>query len=352
MAEKEPHYTVTVYVAAPGTQLQKSGGTSAAGHMYYSISDGKHNDSFGFAPKEHGSSSGPGKVYDTDVADYKDPRYARTMEISKDQYDKLKEFGRNPQKHGFDMEYGGLKNSCVDFTWGGLNHAGLHRNFLSRAGEHEDKSFDGDVKPLNNIDEIRSIRAPLPGSDLNKERLNPMPERTWKQRVISSADPPENDRDIASRPESLAQNDIRDGRHPGNRLYCEAIKAIECSPNIQPGTFKGARLEQAAANLVNVSTMGGERQQGGRNEVLERIDFAVFNKQQDGLIAVQGELGNPMSKLAYLHAAQDNSTTLTAASQQVHDTLQRTQAQTVGVGDQSLEKTQGQGNSSIGPRMV
>lgn len=36
----EDRYRVTVYVAAPGTPLRE-GGTSAAGHMYYSISDGR-----------------------------------------------------------------------------------------------------------------------------------------------------------------------------------------------------------------------------------------------------------------------------------------------------------------------
>ena len=30
----EPHYTVTVYVAAPGTPLLVSKGTFAAGHLY------------------------------------------------------------------------------------------------------------------------------------------------------------------------------------------------------------------------------------------------------------------------------------------------------------------------------
>lgn len=349
MTEKDPRYTVTVYVAAPGTPLEKSGGTSAAGHMYYSISDGTRSESFGFAPREHGSSSGPGKVFDTDVADYKDPRYARTMEISKQQYDQLKAFGRNPAKHGFDMEYGGLSNSCIDFTWGALNHAGLHR--MTLFGTREDKHFEGDVKPLNNIDDIKSINAPYPGSDLNTERTNPMPKRSLGQWFISSAESPDDGKGIASRSDSLVQNDIRDGRHPGNRMYCEALHAIECSPNIPKGTFAGERLEQAAANLVNASTAGGDRQQGGRNEVLDRIDFALFNTRLDGLIAGQGELGNPMSKLAYLHSAQDNGTTLTTASQQVHDTLLRAQAQSFGQVEQSLDRTQGQASPSIGPRV-
>ncbi len=36
---KDAPYTVTVYVAAPGTPLAR-GGTSAAGHMYLSVEHG------------------------------------------------------------------------------------------------------------------------------------------------------------------------------------------------------------------------------------------------------------------------------------------------------------------------
>lgn len=89
MKSPETHYTVTIYVAAPGSPLA-GGGTSAAGHVYYSVSDGKSNNSYGFAPLTHGESSGPGGVSTTDVADYKDPYYSRTLEISKDQYETLK----------------------------------------------------------------------------------------------------------------------------------------------------------------------------------------------------------------------------------------------------------------------
>jgi hypothetical protein len=179
-----------------------------------------------------------------------------------------------------------------------------------------------------------------------------MPKRSAGQWFISSAEPSEEGKGITSRPEAVARNDIRDGRHPGNRLYCEALDAIACSPNIPKGTFSGERLEQAAANLVNASTAGGDRQQGGRNEVLDRIDFAVFNTRRDGLIAGQGELGNPMSKLAFLHSTQDNGTTLAAASQQVHDSLLRMQTQSLGQFEQSLDRTQSQAGPSIGPRVV
>ena len=56
-------YSLTIYTALPGTPLVdlegKPDGTSAAGHMWYSLSDGKTESSYGFAPSEHGVSCGP-----------------------------------------------------------------------------------------------------------------------------------------------------------------------------------------------------------------------------------------------------------------------------------------------------
>lgn len=114
---KEAPYTVTIYVAAPGTPL-KSGGTSAAGHMYLAVAHDGETRSFGFAPARHGASSGPGAVTGRDVDEYQNPFYSRTMEISKEQYDKILTYGANAAKHGFNMEYNGFSNSCIDFTWG------------------------------------------------------------------------------------------------------------------------------------------------------------------------------------------------------------------------------------------
>lgn len=130
-------------------------------------------------------------------------------------------------------------------------------------------------------------------------------------------------------PASPGTVDITDRRHPGHERFQQAIDAIDRSPNIPPGTFTGERLQQAAANLAYASLAGAERPQGGQNERLDRIDFTVFNKDGTGLIAGQGELGNPASKLAFLPAAQDNATSLGQASQQVSETLaqQQTHAQ-------------------------
>lgn len=132
-------------------------------------------------------------------------------------------------------------------------------------------------------------------------------------------------------PASSGTVDITDRSHPGHERFQQAMGAIERSPNIPPGTFSGERLQQAAANLAYASLAGTERPQGGQNERLDRIDFTVFNRDGTGLVAGQGELGNPASKLAFLSAVQDNATPLGQASQQVGDTLaqQQTQVQNI-----------------------
>ena len=178
-------YTVTIYVAAPGTPLA-SGGTSAAGHVYFVTSDGHSQNSFGFAPIEHGVSKGVGKPWDSDFREYQKPAYARTMQISEEQYNKLNQFGTQPQKYGFDMNYHGATNSCIDYTWAALNHAGLHTHAL---GFIERKEYEGSLKPLDNIRDIKLISAPYRGSPLNQEIINPMPDRTLIQRLISENEP-------------------------------------------------------------------------------------------------------------------------------------------------------------------
>lgn len=88
----ENRYTLTIYVAAPGTPTLKDGGkdTSTVGHVYYSISDGNSKMGWGFAP----TISSPiwkGKVVDNEFNIYQNPVLERTMEITKKQYDALKE---------------------------------------------------------------------------------------------------------------------------------------------------------------------------------------------------------------------------------------------------------------------
>jgi hypothetical protein len=197
--------------------------------------------------------------------------------------------------------------------------------------------------------------APASGRQLDEKIQPEVPGIGNLSRTLSASDAaPEKPQEVPEQtpPPAETRNDIRNPEHPGHERYQQALDAIEDSPNIPPDTFTGDRLEQAAANLANASLAGSQRPQGGQNEALDRIDFAVFNNQRDGLIAGQGEPGDPAAKLAFLPAAQDNATTLTMASQQVNDTLQRTQAQAIEAPAQTQNIAQEQDVRSIGPRMA
>lgn len=200
-------YSLTIYTALPGTPLVdlegKPDGTSAAGHMWYAISDGKTESSYGFAPSEHGVSSGPGKGYDTDTKAYQNPAYSRTMEIAPEQYAKLRQFGQaglDQDWRYFKGEYNGASNSCVDFTWGALKHAGFEINRPQVAvndgtvvaPEYRgpiESHFEGRLKPGHNKLDIQQIVAPIPGSPLNSEKTNPPPkDRSLLQHLLSEND--------------------------------------------------------------------------------------------------------------------------------------------------------------------
>lgn len=281
MTDQKTHYTAAVYVALPGTPLNVSGGTSAAGHMYYVISDGKNKYSYGFAPAEHGSSSGPGKVYDTDLKDYQNPRYARTMEITREQYEKMRAFGDDPAKHGFDLTYGGARNSCIDFTWGALNKAGLHRKSPLGFG---DKSYEGELKPQENIDIIKRIEAPLPDSGLNSEHYNPKPERTFWQKVISDNQQPGPTPSMAQEASEYASNSAPQ-RDPLITQAEQAVRRME----LGLGREYDDSSKCLAASAACMAKENG----------LSRIDHIVLSRgagqarQGENFFVVQGDLNDP-----------------------------------------------------------
>ncbi|NYZ63190.1 hypothetical protein [Luteimonas deserti] len=185
-------YTVTVYVAAPGTPIQHPGSNeihrSTAGHVYYSLGDGQNESGYGFSPVNSGT-RGPGQIVGDEFLAYRNPAYSRTMEISKSQYEALRAFGEAGLKGDeryFDLQYNGATNSCIDFTWGALNHAGLHwERQLPFGRQWQQKNFDGALKPLDNIRELQRIPDPMPDSPHNLEQHHPLPKREWWQRVIS-----------------------------------------------------------------------------------------------------------------------------------------------------------------------
>ncbi len=71
-------YTLTVKIAAQGTiYLDQEEDNpvpvpSDFGHMWYTISNGTSPRDYGFAPKTHGESNGPGDVKKDDSLAYQD----------------------------------------------------------------------------------------------------------------------------------------------------------------------------------------------------------------------------------------------------------------------------------------
>ena len=176
-----------------------------------------------------------------------------------------------------------------------------------------DKILEKDVFGEINIGPAPRVQTQQKGTP---EQSAPTPPAS----TPTPAPPAPNPNQPASLPNT---QDITQETHLGYPRFQQAFNAIEHSINIPPGTFTGERLQQSAANLAYASLAGEERVGlNSRNESLSRIDFAVFNKDRDALIAGQGGLGDPSAKLAWLPGAQDNSTPLTAVSQRTHDLLQ------------------------------
>lgn len=184
----ENRYTLTIYVAAPGTPTLKDGekDTSTVGHVYYSISDGNSKMGWGFA-LTISSPIWKGKVVDNEFNIYQNPVLERTMEITKKQYDALKDFGLHPDKHGFNASvYNTFSNSCVDFLYaalkeGNIYHKQVYGNDITGLVDHE-----GAIRVPRNIEELTNIPNPIPHSSLNKTIKRPLPEQNWSQKNILS----------------------------------------------------------------------------------------------------------------------------------------------------------------------
>lgn len=213
----EPRYTVTIYLAYPGTPLNDNYGkpriengvhlVSSFGHMWYQISkiSDTQNQSFsyGFAPIYSGV-TGRGEVSKYDSIHYINPYYVRTFEVTEIQYNKLKEFGDMAIKRSevyFNLYYDGLTNSCINFTWKALRHAGLNPPVLECESIHDycdstrlaldkkENKFNGEIMVGDNQIHVRAIPAPYPDSELNKEIKNPVPIQSMRQKMMSGLDP-------------------------------------------------------------------------------------------------------------------------------------------------------------------
>ncbi|MDC8746397.1 hypothetical protein NY751_09970 [Xanthomonas campestris] len=313
MAKEDP-YLLTIYLASPGTPL-KEGGTSFTGHMYLGTSHGSIHESFGFAPsgrpRAQGSDSDdiPGEVSGKDVENYRNPQYARTMEITKDQYDRIREFAADPAKHGFDMNYDTFSNSCVDFSWAALNHAGLHRQTVLGGIE----GYEGEPKVLHNEPEIQKLKPPFPDSELNREVRNPKPERDLWQLILS-------DNQTHTKTGRL----VADGTpiDPLHRQAEEAVRRLEQGLGREYDE-NSARLAASSASLA-------------KGHGLSRIDHVVLSesttsaRQGEKVFVVEGALNDPAHKMAHMRTgdaiAQPVAQSL-AQLQSLSETQQQSQQQ-------------------------
>lgn len=297
-------YTLNVYIAAPGTPLAgDKDATSLPGHMYYAISDGKDLRSYGFAPVTPGDINGPGTVYRGDVDHYINPRYMRTMEISEDQYKALHAFGEKPTSNGFSLEYRDARNNCVDFTWSALNSAGIHRTINDKV----DKTHEGSLKPLRNIDDVQSIPDPVKDSPLNREHFNPLPPRTLLQKWLS-------EQTQQSEGTEIAQSSLRpsDPGHPDHGLYRSIANGVSALDAERGRSFDGIS-EQLAGSLTALA----------KEQQLDRVDHVVLSQAREGrpsgetVFIVQGRLDDPAMRQAHMATATAVSTPLETSWQRV-----------------------------------
>ena len=309
-------YTVTIYVAAPGTPLVKEeppGTTSGPGHMFYTTSNGHgESQSYGFAPRLHGSMDGVGYISRNDVENYKDPVYARTMEISKSQYEKLNEFGAHPERFGFDTYYKDARHNCVDFTWAGLNHAGIERQNhadisltgvpfgpsvrLPLPGHGEGKSA---YRPAENVDDVKSIKDPVPGSHLNSSHSNPMPaHRSVLQHLLS-------------------EQRLDDPKHPDYAMYQQARSGVS-KIDAEYGRATTVHSDNVAASLVVSARAGG----------LNKIDHVLVGSDGSRIFAVEGNASSVHGldrKMAHVETMQALNTPVAQSSANWQQAMQQGQ---------------------------
>lgn len=135
-------FTLTVKIVdSSATYTNDEGKESGSwfGYIWYSISDGISEKSYGY-DKRKGVNS------EDDTSYHKPYYYTGTITISEDQYNKLLNFGERDGEnlYGFeDNNYDGLTNSCIDFTWKALSIAGFNP-----------KDIQGDLIPSHNADDF------------------------------------------------------------------------------------------------------------------------------------------------------------------------------------------------------
>ncbi|HHK6066891.1 MULTISPECIES: hypothetical protein [Neisseria] len=281
-------YTLTIYVAAPGTPLfdidtgkpqldeeTKQQKTSLPGHVFYGISEdgGRTIHSYGFAPPKDTEKyhwyhpDKPGDVQKGEHKEYRNPVYERTMEITVEQYKALQKFGENPQNYGFNRStYNWTTNSCIDFTFTALYRSGIYKGkeYIHHfegveVGRTRNNSHEGAIRVLPNIEEFDKIPNQMPDSNLNRTIKREMPSRTFGQWLIS-----ENERE---QPYQYAQ--AAGGFSPDVQPLYEKARILLTELNQRENVYQSATEFNNTAAFITVAMQKAKMTDA---DVIGRVD--------------------------------------------------------------------------------
>ncbi len=336
--DKDARHTLTIYVAAPGTRLADSTERSLSGHMYLETGEGDKRLSHGFQPgaapvgyqRQWHDVSVPGTIVDSDVSTYQDPYYSRTIEISKDQFDRIQEFAKDPEKYGFSKKYEMFTNSCTDFAWAAMKHAGIHDSKILGV-----KDFEGDVKPIYNVKPIQMIKPPFPDSDLNTEHFNEMPEQNWRQKMFSENEAP------TLSPERAVASGSTDARHSNDPLLSQINQGV-ARLDAEAGRTPDATSENVSASLYALAKAND----------ITRVDHVLLSERTaqadaaQNIFIVQGERNDPAHLRASMATSVAAQTPADASFERAEQLTQAAQVRT------QEDQQQRQVQEQSGPRMV
>lgn len=303
-------YSVTIHLAAPGTPRygRDAEGNrlllepSFAGHMFLSLrrSGEPLPESVGFTLAGTKENPNRGKVDDLDVSVYDKPRFERTIEISKEQYDRILEFSADPKKHGFDMNYDFFSNACSDFAWGALNHAGMRP--VGLAGEI--KNYEGASRVLDNVLPVNAIPQQVKGSELDKVQWNPMPKQTFREWMFT-----ENG-------EHLRNNSIAAAGTPADPSHADHSRLNQLHQKVADlGTF-GTQNGNVSASLLSLS----------KEQQFARVDDVLLGDRRGdaapNLFIVQGDRNDPAHQRVSLPADIAAETPVAASFERIEQLAQ------------------------------
>ncbi|MCR8714811.1 XVIPCD domain-containing protein [Stenotrophomonas indicatrix] len=235
-----------------------------------------------------------------DVWVYDNPRFERTIEISKEQYDRILEFSADPKKHGFDMNYDFFSNACTDFAWGALNHAGLRP--VGLAGEIN--NYEGATKVLDNIRAVNTIPQQVKGSELDKVQWNPMPKQTFREWMFT-----ENG-------EHLRNSSIAAAGTPADPSHADHTRLNQLHQQVADLGAFGAQNGNVSASLLALS----------KEQQFTRVDDVLLGERRGdaapNLFIVQGDRNDPAHQRASLPADVAAQTPVAASFERIEQLAQ------------------------------